>query len=229
MRGLGLPSRRRPPPDLTSFPRKRDRVLLSLCSVRSDSWNRVLSSIASFPRKRESSFCFRSTRSDYLRATSPQSSRHSRESGNPFLSCSCCCVWHQAQSFRSSCGGAGDFLCWCKESHQRNTFRSEHPLDRHERCRLIEHIPRTTRPGAPDACLIWLLLIVVSSKAKQSGCKRDRVSAPRAAAPTRSDAASAAHSRRRAHRRCRCRATAARSRSPRRRGRVRWCRCGLPA
>ena len=27
----------------------------------------------------------------------------------------------ESQSFHSSCGGAGNFLCWCKESHQRNT------------------------------------------------------------------------------------------------------------
>jgi len=31
---------------------------------------------------------------------------------------------HESQSFRCPCGPAGNFLCGCKESHQRNTFEN---------------------------------------------------------------------------------------------------------
>jgi len=31
------------------------------------------------------------------------------------------CLFFRVQSFRSPCGRAGNFLCLCKESHQRNT------------------------------------------------------------------------------------------------------------
>ena len=97
------------------------------------------STLTSFPRKRESILIWL------------------------FVCCSLKC-----KGFHSAYGRAGNFLCWCKESHQRNTFsnlsiprinvkgagwsthipqptrasgqvvHASEPPDQHERCRLID-------------------------------------------------------------------------------------------
>ena len=88
--------------------------------------------------------------------------RHSREGGNPTdWRCAGALSFDvipakagihfdlrsESQGFRCRCAPAGNFLCWCKESHQRNTFlESEPPQVKRASKRRVERNSVRIRP-----------------------------------------------------------------------------------